>query len=69
MPGMSSLDDKGKWVVVVIDADDAFTAQKIEEYWGRTPGRVNTRRGKHFCTGCRVGQFTVFRKSSAAIPV
>jgi len=45
---MSSLDDKGKWVVVVIDADDAFTAQKIEEYWGRTPGRVNTRRGKHF---------------------
>ncbi len=34
--------------LVVIDGDDAEACHRIEELFGATPGRVRTRRGKHF---------------------
>jgi hypothetical protein len=34
--------------LVVVDGDDAEACNRIEELFGATPGRVRTRRGKHF---------------------
>ena len=34
--------------LVVVDGDDAEACHRIEELFGETPGRVRTRRGKHF---------------------
>ena len=47
-PGLSRVDPNGEWRTVVLDGDDAGAVQQIKTYFGDTPGRVNTRRGRHF---------------------
>jgi len=46
VPGLCRT-ERGGDPIVVVDADDAETSGRIEEIFGRTPGKVKTRRGKH----------------------
>ena len=45
VPGLCST-ERGD-AIIVVDADDAEASGRIEEMFGRTPGKVKTRRGKH----------------------
>ena len=46
VPGLCRT-ERGGDPIVVVDADDEETAGRIEKIFGRTPGKVQTRRGKH----------------------
>lgn len=47
VPGMSGPKGSRKGIIVV-DGDDAAAVEQVKARFGDTPGKVNTRRGKHF---------------------
>jgi len=47
VPGLSHAKSGGSGIVVV-DADDEFACERVVETFGDTPGKVRTRRGRHF---------------------
>jgi hypothetical protein len=47
VPGLSRAKPGGSGMVVV-DADDEFACERVIETFGDTPGKVRTRRGRHF---------------------
>ena len=46
VPGLCRT-ERGGDPIVVVDADDEEASARVEEIFGRTPGKVQTRRGKH----------------------
>lgn len=61
IPGLS-LSGRG---LVIIDADDAQAVEQVRETFGDTPGRVQTRRGKHFlyaANGESLGKISSLKK-------
>jgi hypothetical protein len=46
VPGLSR--DRHPHGLVVVDADNATEVERAEQIFGRTPGMVDTRRGRHF---------------------
>jgi hypothetical protein len=47
VPGLSRAHRRGD-PIIVVDGDDAEATERVEKLFGKTPGMVKTRRGKHF---------------------
>jgi Bifunctional DNA primase/polymerase, N-terminal len=50
VPGLSRAKPGGSRIVVV-DADDELACERVVELFGETPGKVRTRRGRHYLYG------------------